>query len=133
MKTQDCPKTQIHMSVSFRTIPIFVSDATVRYFLFDVLLPTSFSETSTLSCVSMLQSLRYQLVNQKSIDTTVASWLDTLPFVQFNHLFLPTSNTLLRTSDETVSTLHVGDTSFSLSTMENDDTVMCMSIMKVYL
>jgi hypothetical protein len=121
------------MSISFRTIPIFVSDSSVRYFLFDVLLPTTFSETSTLACTSMLQSLRYQLVNQKSIDTTVASWLDTLPFVQFNHLFLPTSTTLLRTSDDAVTTLHVGDTCFSLSTMENDDTIMCMTIMKVYL
>ena len=121
------------MSVSFRTIPIFVSDSTVRYFLFDLLLPTTFSETSISSCVSMLQSLRYQLVNQKLIDTTVATWLDTLPFVQFNYLFLPTSNTLLRTSDDAVSTLHVGDTSFSLSTMENDDMIMCMTIMKVYL
>jgi hypothetical protein len=121
------------MSVSFRTIPIFVSDSSVRYFLFDLLLPTSFSETSISSCVYMLQSLRYQLVNQKSIDTTVASWLDTLPFVQFNYLFLPTSNTLLRTSDEVVTTLHVGDTNFPLSTMEKDDIVMCMTIMKVYL
>lgn len=121
------------MSLTFRTVPIFVGDSTVKYFLFLVLLPTTFSETDLMVIVNLLQGLRATLSKQQAVDAIVSKWLDTLPFVQFNYLHFPQAHPVLRISEEGVSQLYIGETMLPLSVTEKDESYLCMALMKLYL
>jgi len=123
------------MRHTFQSIPIYVSDEKTRYFLFDILLPHEYDEASILLVSRLLIQLRNDCNNDRhEINRMVAQFLESLPFFSFNYFFFQQpQEDVVRYSDIGITSLHIGDKTFSVSTKENDECIVCMTLMKVYL
>lgn len=121
-------------SISFRMVPIYVSDEESRYFLFDMLLPHDYDEKTILLISRLFLQLRCDLNNDKhNIDRVIAGFFDSLPFYSFNFFYFhDIQEQQQRFSDKGISCIHVGDKTFTISSMEHEEAVVCMTFMKMY-
>ena len=118
---------------SFHTIPISVSDSVDTYFLFDALLPETMSESTINHLIQLINAIRFRLGGKREVDRIFTEFLDGQPFVCFNFMLLPESTDKLRISSMDLQQLYIGQTSFPLSTIENDTISICMALLKPYL
>ena len=120
--------------ISFTKLPIYVADSET-YHLFDVLLPTEFNEQTILQILSILCKMR-GVFTSKQIDFHLSAFLDSQPYITFNHIYLPDVKDEPRVSKDTLKWIVVGDRKFSLSNQETSDfyfhSVCCMLIMQKY-
>jgi hypothetical protein len=125
----------MNQSISFRMVPVYVSDEESRYFLFDMLLPHQYDEKYILLISRLFLQLRGELNNDKhNIDRVVASFFDSLPFYSFNFFYFhDIQEQQRRFSDKGILCIHVGDKTFTLSSMENEEAIVCMTFMKTYI
>ena len=120
-------------TVSFLSIPVFVSDNHTRYFLFDIHFPEKYEEDSLLLVTRLLVQLRHEFISDKKhIDRVLVGFFESLPFFSFNYFFFNNPTQQTRFSEEGVSKLHIGDKSFELSSTDNDETLFCLALSKVY-
>ena len=109
-------------TVSFFSIPIYVSDNHTRYFLFDIHFPEKYCEESLVTVTRFLVRLRQDFISdKKNIDRVIASFFDSLPFFGFNYFFFHPQQQLSRYSDEGIDKLLIGEKSLQLSGVENDE------------
>jgi hypothetical protein len=124
--------------VTFFKIPISISDSTTTFHLFDILLPSVLDENALLSVLRLLCKLRPLLSNQKNVEGTIVSFLDSQPFVIFNHVYIPeiADDKENRVSNEGIKWIHIGDRKFSINNQEQSDFhfngITCMEFMKLY-
>jgi hypothetical protein len=124
-------------TVSFFKIPIHAGDASdAAYHLFDILLPSVFNEHTNLMILSILCKLRSALYHQKNIDAILSDFLDSQPYVTFNHIYMPDVEEKPRVSTESLKYIFFGDRKFSLNAQENSDfyfnSMVCMAMMNKY-
>lgn len=119
--------------LTFLSIPVFVSDSHTRYFLFDIHFQEKYNEESLLLVTRLLSQLRQEFNSDKNnIDRVLVQFFESLPFYSFNYFFFSNLTYQTRYSDEGITTLHVGDKSFALSSIENDEILLCMALSTVY-
>ena len=124
-------------TVSFFKIPVHVGDASdVSYHVFDLLLPSVFNEHTNLMILSILCKLRPVLHHQKNIDAILSDFLDSQPYMTFNHIYMPEVAEKPRVTTDPLKHIFFGDRKFSLSTQENSDfyfnSMVCMIMMNKY-
>ena len=124
--------------ITFFKIPISVSDSTTTFHLFDILLPSILDENTLLSVLRLLCKLRPILSNQKNVEGSIVSFLDSQPFVIFNYVYIPeiADDKENRVSNEGIKWIHIGDRKFSINNQEQSDFhfngITCMEFMKLY-
>ena len=124
--------------VTFFKIPVSVSDSTTTFHLFDILLPSILDENTLLSVLRLLCKLRPLLSNQKNVEGSIVSFLDSQPFVIFNYVYIPdiADDKENRVSNEGIKWIHIGDRKFSINNQEQSDFhfngITCMEFMKLY-
>ena len=123
-------------TLSFHKIPVYVADSVKEYYLFDILLPTVFTEQTNIMILSYLCKLRSVFSTQKNIDSVLSSWFDSQHYIMFNYLYIPETGEQERVSIDGLKKIKVGSRIFSLSQQENSDfyfhSVVCMLIMQHY-
>lgn len=125
-------------TVSFFKIPIHVGDASdASYHIFDLLLPSVFSEPTNLMILSILCKLRPVLHHQKNLDAVLSDFLDSQPYMTFNYIYMPEVGTAgNRVTTDPLKHIFFGDRKFSLSTQEHSDfyfnSTVCMIMMNKY-
>jgi len=122
--------------ISFIQLPISVSDSSDTYHLFDMLLPSEFNEQKNLMVLSILCKLRPLFANNKNIDAILSNFLDSQPYITFNHIYMPDVRDENRISNEVLKWINVGEKKFSINNQENSDfyfhSISCMHIMNLY-
>ena len=76
-------------TISFKKIPIYVSDSTSKYFLVDLLLPLPFQEDHIKALIQIITAMCNGLSSCRTIDVAMSNLCDRLPFSMFNYLYLP--------------------------------------------
>ena len=132
-----CLFTKYKMTtVSFYKIPVYVCDSTKEYYLFDILLPSTFTEQTNIMILSYLCKLRPVFSTQKNIDAVLSAWLDSQHYIMFNYLYIPETGEQERLSIDGLKKIKIGSRVFSLSQQENSDfyfhSIVCMLIMQHY-
>jgi len=121
-------------TVTFFKLPIFVSDSINEYHLFDILLPSIFSDTITLSILSLLCKMRSILLNQKNVDGILSSFIDSQSYSTLNHIFMIEFEK--KKESDGLKKIKIGSKIFSLNNQENSDfyfhSMICMYIMNFY-
>lgn len=123
--------------VTFIKLPVCVCDSVNEFYLFDILLPSKFSETVNLSIFSLLCKMRSVLINQKNVDRILTTFLDSQSYSTLNHIFMIElgERELGRDSDG-LKKIKIGSKIFSLNNQENSDfyfhSMICMYIMSIY-
>jgi hypothetical protein len=124
----------MNKTYKFRSLPVTVADETQRYDLFDILLPYEYDEESILLVTRLLGQLRSECNNDRNqISRMVSQFLDSLPFFNFNYLFFATPREKNQFSETGITYLYIGDKQFTLSTIDHDECMICITLMKVYL
>ena len=120
-------------TVSFLSIPVFVSDDHTRYFLFDIHFPEKYNEESLLLVTRLIVQLRHEFISDKKyIDRVLVGFFESLPFFSFNYFFFNNPTQQTRFSEEGVKKLHIGENTFELSSIEQDEILLCLALSKVY-
>jgi len=123
-------------TLSFYKIPVYVCDSIKEYYLFDILLPITFTEQTNIMILSYLCKLRSVFSTQKNIDSVLSTWFDNQHYIMFNYLYIPEIGEQERVSNDGLKKIKVGSRVFSLSQQENSDfffhSVVCMLIMQHY-
>jgi hypothetical protein len=123
--------------ISFYKIPISVADSTKTYFLFDILLPVKYSESTNLKLFTILMKMRTVFCNGRNIDDILASFLDDLLYQLFNMIYIHDSEEEEnRISVEGCKTIMIGTRTFQLSNQEKSDfhfhSLMAMTLLSYY-
>lgn len=122
--------------VTFYKIPISISDSTTTFHLFDILLPSECNEYTILSVLSLLCKLRPLFSNQKNVEGTIVSFLDSQPFIIFNYILIPDIEDKTRVSLDGIKLIHIGEKKYSINNQEQSDFyfngMLCMDFMKLY-
>lgn len=128
-------KMSMIKTVTYHSIPVYVSDEHTKYFLFDIYLPETYDEESILLVTRIIEQLRHDFIlDKKNIDRTISSFLDTLPFYSFNFLhFQVKQSSNVRFTEEGLTTFYIGEKFFPLSTVEKDDLLICLALAAVYV
>jgi hypothetical protein len=121
-------------TVTYHSIPVYVSDEHTKYFLFDIYLPETYDEESILLVTRIIEQLRHDFIlDKKNIDRTISSFLNTLPFYSFNFLHFQVNQSTSRYTEEGLTTFYIGEKFFPLSTVEKDDLLICLTLAAVYV
>lgn len=119
--------------VSYRTVPISVSDEKETYYLFDLLLPMTFCEKTMINIIQSISNIRSRFSGKNLIDRELVMFFESIPYTQFNYISIPVANEELRTSILPLTTILIGTNSFPLSPLERDDISVCLALVKSYL
>ena len=121
--------------IKFIKMPIYVCDISTEYYLFDILLPFKCNEMVNLSLLSLLSKMRSMLINQKNVDRTLETILESQSYSTLNYIFIEEIRETNRESDG-LKKIKIGSKTFSLNNQENSDfyfhSMVCMYIMSIY-
>jgi hypothetical protein len=123
--------------ISFYTIPISIADSAKTYFLFDVLLPVKYNESTNLKLFTILMKMRTVFCNGHNIDDILSTFLDDLLYPLFNMIYIHDHEEQEnRISIEGCKTIIIGNRSFQLSNHEKSDfhfhSLMAMTLLSFY-
>jgi hypothetical protein len=122
--------------ISFTKLPIYVADTNETYHLFDMLLPSEYSEQKNLTVLTILCKLRPLFTNNKNVDSVLSHFLDAQSYITFNYIYIPDVKDESRISKDNLKWIIVGDRKFSLNNQETSDfyfhSICCMIIMNIY-
>ena len=121
-------------TISFKKIPIYVSDSVSKHFLVDLLLPLPFKDDHIKSLIQIITALCNSLSTTRNIDVAMANLYDRLPFCMFNYLYIP-APTDTEKQDITLTDnreLYINQTKIPISMSDVSQVDLCMIIMKHY-
>jgi hypothetical protein len=124
-------------TITFIKLPVSVCDSKNEHFLFYILLPSTCDEQVNLFIINFLSKLRSVFANQKQIDSILSSFLDSLPYITFNHIYILSQDDEMNRLSDGLQKIKIGTKVFSLNNQEHSDfyfnNMVCMYIMNFYM
>lgn len=123
-------------TISFKRIPIYVSDPSSKYFIVDLLLPLPFNEEHIKLLIQFVTAMCNGLSTTNNIDIAMANLYDRLPFSMFNYLYIPNPQSDTEKIDRIIEgnrELYINQTKIPISMKDVSQVDLCMIIMKNYI